>query len=650
MYEPGDVNEKPRSETAKVDTEAEHALLDRKDSRTRSHTVLVWWPELACIVLAFAALLALFATLYTYADKPSPDWPTWLSINTVVSIYVVLLKTCVLVITASGLGQLKWEWFAGRRARPLADLVEFDSASRGPLGAVSLLWRTKLSHALSSIGAIIVILALATEPFAQQIVRYYECAVQKAGAQAHIPRTNYYDGAGGEHIGAMTGPLFPEVQNAILGGIFNPSPNPATQCAGGNCTFHEQYSSIAYCSACKDISDDIKFKNVTWTYMYEDTSIHTWNLTSVLPSGLNVTMSPVSAEARTYQVAAMGDLGAEFIIGKTSVHDQPNVNGQTGLPWPDCNSAVSNKTDWKCRGYGASSCRLYPCIKTYSATVESGVLRENIVDISDSWGYAARPAPDWSPPMASLDTHCINAYEWRSLEELGYQLHADERWLAYNSTFSPLTAWWRNDTFPNSMIKRGCLYMVGALSTNSIEAWLQQQLFSGSVDIMLADEDDAIIGYAGPQVIQSMYNFGDVSFDRIQATFDNISIALTNYFRQNGIANFSTAATGIALEEKTCISVRWPWLIYPTVLVCMALVFLMLLVLGPHSGGERREVWKSSPLALYYYGLIDEDGNTQLRSGGSVRSCKNMSDYAKNTSARLTSTTGDVARLEIQNR
>ena len=603
------------------------------------------------MMIAFASLLALFATLYAYLDRPSPDWPNWLSINTIISIYVVLLKACVLVITASGLGQLKWEWFAGRKARPLADLVEYDSASRGPLGAVSLLWRIRLSHALSSIGAVIVILALATEPFAQQIIRYYECPVPKPYAPAHIPRTNYYNGAGGEHIGAMTGNLMPEVQNAILGGIFNPSPDPGARCMGGNCTFHEPYSSVAYCSACKDISNDMKFKNVTWTYMNEGTPVPTWNLTSVLPGGLNVTMSSASAYTRSFQVAAMGfyDTGFGFILGKTSIHDQPIIDGQTGLAWPECNSATSNKTDWKCRGYGATSCSLYPCIKTFSATSRSGVLRESIVGISNSWGYAANPAPDFSPPMASLDTHCINAHERQSLEALGYKLHSDERWLAYNSTFSPLTAWRRNDTFPNSMIKRGCLYMVGTLSTNSIEVWLQQ-LFSGSVDTMLAEEDDAIIGYAGPQVIQSMYNFGDVSFDRMQATFDNISIALTNYFRQNGIANFSTAATGIALEEKTCISVRWPWLIYPTVLVCMALVFLILLMLGSCSGNDRREVWKSSPLALYYYGLVEEDGNTQVRSGGSVRSCENLRDYAKSTRARLTNTAGDVARLEIQSK
>ena len=37
-----------------------------------------------------------------HQHKPQPDWPDWLSINTIVSILVIVLKTAILSITAEG--------------------------------------------------------------------------------------------------------------------------------------------------------------------------------------------------------------------------------------------------------------------------------------------------------------------------------------------------------------------------------------------------------------------------------------------------------------------------------------------------------------------------------------------------------------------
>jgi len=66
-------------------------------------------------------------------------------------------------------GQLEWRWF--RSDRPLEDMVKYDSESRGPLGAVTLLWRLGLLHPLSSCGALITIIMLFVDPFAQQVIR-----------------------------------------------------------------------------------------------------------------------------------------------------------------------------------------------------------------------------------------------------------------------------------------------------------------------------------------------------------------------------------------------------------------------------------------------------------------------------------------------
>ena len=118
-----------------------------------------------------------------------------------------------------GLGQLKWRWF--REGRPLHDVAQYDSASRGPLGSTSLLWRLGLRHPLASCGALITIVMLVIDPFAQQIIRYSNCDVPVAGAVATVTRTNYYEGHG-LHEGALEQSTEPALQAAINAGVFSP--------------------------------------------------------------------------------------------------------------------------------------------------------------------------------------------------------------------------------------------------------------------------------------------------------------------------------------------------------------------------------------------------------------------------------------------
>jgi hypothetical protein len=148
-----------------------------------------WWLEIGACFLFIISIGAVVVTLYPHQGKPLPKWPYRLSVNAVISIYVVILKSSILLVAAEGLGQLKWNWL--ERSRPLQDLVHFDNATRGPLGAVGLLWRLRARH-LSSIGALISLLVLGLDPFMQQVIRYLDCKVPVDGINGKIPRTNVY--------------------------------------------------------------------------------------------------------------------------------------------------------------------------------------------------------------------------------------------------------------------------------------------------------------------------------------------------------------------------------------------------------------------------------------------------------------------------
>jgi len=49
-------------------------------------------------------LIAIIITLRPHQDKPLPQWPYNISVNSLISIYVVILKGAVLLVTAEGLG------------------------------------------------------------------------------------------------------------------------------------------------------------------------------------------------------------------------------------------------------------------------------------------------------------------------------------------------------------------------------------------------------------------------------------------------------------------------------------------------------------------------------------------------------------------
>jgi hypothetical protein len=71
--------------------------------RRRCWEVLdIWKWEIICCVLAVAALMAVFGTLYPYDGHPLPQWPYGISINSLISIYVLIMKASMSLILAQG--------------------------------------------------------------------------------------------------------------------------------------------------------------------------------------------------------------------------------------------------------------------------------------------------------------------------------------------------------------------------------------------------------------------------------------------------------------------------------------------------------------------------------------------------------------------
>lgn len=113
-------------------------------------------------------------------------------------------------------------------------------------------------------GAAIILLALAVDPFTQQVLQFQSCPVPMDGLTAIIVRTNNYtigrsatNGAGPSIDAKMTAALY----QGMLNPPSNASAAMSTYCASGNCTFPSSdnvaYSSLAICPSVDDISGSV---------------------------------------------------------------------------------------------------------------------------------------------------------------------------------------------------------------------------------------------------------------------------------------------------------------------------------------------------------------------------------------------------------
>lgn len=114
----------------------------------------LWISELSSCLVSLACLAAMVVILRTHDEKPLPQWPHLITINSLLAIFTAIMKACMMMPIAqgsfaicfwkaneliyTGISELKWLWF--QKPRVLADLDKIDRASRGPWGAACLLF------------------------------------------------------------------------------------------------------------------------------------------------------------------------------------------------------------------------------------------------------------------------------------------------------------------------------------------------------------------------------------------------------------------------------------------------------------------------------------------------------------------------------
>jgi len=145
-----------------------------------------WWWELGAILVSLISMSLILTILCYMNGRLLSDWKLPIQLNSLIAIFSTFARSALMLALAEGLSQLKWNHFEKRHST-LDRLQIYDEASRGPWGSVMYLVRMwKDMRAVAALGALLTILALAFEPFTQQIIEFSPQQTLSANATAYV--------------------------------------------------------------------------------------------------------------------------------------------------------------------------------------------------------------------------------------------------------------------------------------------------------------------------------------------------------------------------------------------------------------------------------------------------------------------------------
>ncbi|KAI8712450.1 hypothetical protein NCS52_01343200 [Fusarium sp. LHS14.1] len=246
-----------------------------------------WMLEIGSITLASAAVAAMVILLLNFDGERVFDGPM-VTLNAIISTLSTTSRVCLLAMLASSISQWNWLLFS-TRPRRLVDFEYFSAASRGPLGSLKVLLDFRiLGGVVVRAGALVTVLTIALDPFAQQLVQLKQAIRMETShiGQASIAKADNYSLGKISWIRPFSKPdelEFKEVGDSsktydALGSVLSVQADlgmdiaiklsyvdddaglrqqVAYTCSSADCEF-EPFDSLAVCSHCDDITVSLK--------------------------------------------------------------------------------------------------------------------------------------------------------------------------------------------------------------------------------------------------------------------------------------------------------------------------------------------------------------------------------------------------------
>lgn len=555
-----------------------------------------WWIEYGALFLSTACLITIFILALHFNNQPSDLWHSSLSINTILSIIVTVLKSSTLLAAASALGQLKWTWYS-RSPSSLVHFQVFDSASRGPFGAFLLLWNLPRSF-MPCIGSFIMILSLGLDAATQASIS--QPSRTRLSPSALVPVTTTFNSrTEPSNEASFLSALYTgicgaqaEIDHKVDNNISNKYMQTTTYnitpiCSTGNCDF-ESYASLGVQHSCTDITNTLRYSNGRN------------NHTASLP--ISPTYSRVDELSMVFTTKGLGR-DTEFFTTNDTVVMSPAKSNQTNtLPMLDIFIMVANETvedgipginerppgiyEWppSKEELMAFRCRIDLGMKLFTGSVRNGEFTETPLDFfQGDWTFEDQPGGDWS----------------------GWELKQNVSGKEYVMRLGE-NAW--------------------TSFTHAVEQHFDHGSYTSEVNTAISS---------------SLW----APATGVSGVFASIDNSLNIYFR----TVTGQSAQGMAETGEEYIRVQWAWLLVPLALVVLNIAFVVSVRLQTHRLGLAS--WKNSSLALMLGGLNEEswdieNGENLLIGPPASISCVNeLEIWVRKKTARLRSNGTDTEQV-----
>lgn len=264
--------------------------------------------------------------------------------NALLSILITIAKSSLLLTIGSAIGQLKWTYLE-QRPQPLVDAQKFDNASRGPLGAIQLLFTVHWRASIASLAAIVTLLALPMDSFTQQTLSY-------PSILSRVPDlTSTIQTAYGLNLGMEAG-----LDSTIMNALTLDKQQPLFKCPSGDCRW-PLYHSLGFCSTCEDVSQHVR-RNCT-------RNLCTWTMPD------NHSVTDYSIRVKTFVGESQDSISSAGPLSTTFASLSSLVSAYTLM-----NETLQGDNSVRV-GPQAYQCKISWCVRSYAETrVVGGIFTE----------------------------------------------------------------------------------------------------------------------------------------------------------------------------------------------------------------------------------------------------------------------------------
>ncbi|RDW64467.1 DUF3176 domain-containing protein [Aspergillus mulundensis] len=553
-----------------------------------------WFYECLTMIFSLACFVAVICLLFFTDGKPKPNLARGLTLNAIVSLLGTACKSSLLYVIGECVGQLKWIWYyKGAGKKKLGGIQLFDSASRGPLGSALVLAQHRC-RSLVSLGALVIVLALAFDPFMQQPLTYPLREVRAENSSSAVA--------------PQAAVLLPELlgsdtRSILYTGVWSDDFEVRPSCPSGNCTW-APFQSVGMCSKCEDVT---RSTTMTWT----DARVNLSKLERVtaqiqleLPQKVYLEELPVySVVVDSYSVPvdpdSAADSGTETFLSfprrmlwspfsvfsyaslssnysYLGVRNPLYVLAHAELDFAD--KAVARQGDMLDLEKtlvlkNVTQCILSPCARTYRLSISNGDFTRDVSE-PDYGTMFDNPYSDDSLPWPSRFCWKAGTGTNGSVEVDMVNITSSSFVNTTKHAFCPVDTYRVSNYFNEKHTEE---YRSRELS--EVESYFAETPENPNTPFL-----DRIAMVGLEEVV------GNVA-----ASFTKAGLTARG---QNGT---KVMVPGTMSSMEVYVSVRWQWLIFPAALVVMALVFLALTITVNRRQGLR--LWKSSVLALLFHGL-----------------------------------------------